>query len=120
MRAATATQHCAPRAVLRRGKRSHVCLLPYSVSGVSDIFSTDNVIKVFYIYTFYLEECTTTFYRVKPTTKLSFVFSKVQCFIPPVTGPCYIYEMCAMPMFVALRLSRIALQVPEVSGVTIS
>lgn len=51
----------------------------------------------FYIFTFYLAECTTIFYlRVDPTTTLSLFFYKVQCFIPPVAGgPCYTYmSMC--------------------------
>lgn len=61
------------------------------------IFSMAQItlLKIFYIFTFYLAECTTIFYlRVDPTTTLSLFFYKVQCFIPPVAGgPCYLYTI---------------------------
>ncbi|PZC84327.1 hypothetical protein B5X24_HaOG205522 [Helicoverpa armigera] len=69
------------------------------------IFSMAQItlLKIFYIFTFYLAECTTIFYlRVDPTTTLSLFFYKVQCFIPPVAGgPCYVYTcwcVCNVPM----------------------
>lgn len=67
----------------------------FAVCVESLIFSMAQItlLKIFYIFTFYLAECTTIFYlRVNPTTTLSLFFYKVQCFIPPVAGgPCYVY-----------------------------
>lgn len=67
---------------------------PFSVCVKSLIFSMAQItlLKIFYIFTFYLVECNTKFYlRAKPTTTLSLFLCKVQCFIPPVAGgPCYL------------------------------
>lgn len=57
------------------------------------IFSAQiTLLKYFTYYTFYLAECITIFYRVNLLQNWVLFFSKVQCFIPPVAGPCYIYK----------------------------
>lgn len=98
----------------RLARRLHLRPL-YRVRGVL-IFSMAQItlLKIFYIFTFYLAECTTIFYlRVNPTTTLSLFFYKVQCFIPPVAGgPCYVYTywcVCNVPMMFGRAASLLSL-----------